>query len=284
MYSFEDILNLKRKIYQTAWDTFIYLLDHKIDPTPENYKKYFEKFFKEEKGVENPVRSILDKTKKTVGETVNVLDETVLHLKRLNDNQNLNNFIDKLIEKLKQRKISLEELHREVEKFEENFEIFSKSKYIDHLTSVWNRLMLSEFLPLLPKLSMERNIVVAFLDLNKFKHINDTYGHLIGDKVLKFFADYLKSNLKRKDLITRFGGDEFVVILFDTDLENAKRLFKKLRKNIPEKKFDKHKIKIDFCVGLTVPFGNDKPEDIIHRADIAMYECKKSGKIGIKLK
>ena len=178
----------------------------------------------------------------------------------------------------------MEKLREEIKKFERELEAVSRDRYVDPLTGVWNRLALQEFLENLPSLAMERDIVVAFIDLNRFKYINDTYGHLAGDKVLKHFATFMQINLKRKDFFARFGGDEFVAVLFDIDLEDAKKFFEKLRKEIPPVKVNGKEIKVDFCVGLTVPFGNDKPEDIIARADAAMYKCKKSGKIEIALK
>jgi len=168
---------------------------------------------------------------------------------------------------------------------EQQLEAVSRDRYIDPLTGVWNRLALEEFLPLLPKIAMERNVVVAFIDLNRFKAVNDTYGHPVGDAVLKFFATFMKENLKHKDFFARYGGDEFVAIMFDIDLETAKAFFEKLRTSIPPLRLENgEEIKIDFCVGLTVPFGNDNPEEIIQRTDRAMYRCKRTNRVEIELK
>ena len=284
MLSFDDILNLKRKIYETAWTTFTFLIKHRIDPTPENYKKFYEKFFQEEKTFDNPLKRIFKKTEKVLGKTSYSLEEVAQTLQNLKKNPALNKFINKIVERLEREKGSLEKLREEIKKFERELEAVSRDRYVDPLTGVWNRLALQEFLENLPSLEMERDIVVAFIDLNRFKYINDTYGHLAGDKVLKHFATFMQINLKRKDFFARFGGDEFVAVLFDIDLEDAKKFFEKLRKEIPPVKVNGKEIKVDFCVGLTVPFGNDKPEDIIARADAAMYKCKKSGKIEIALK
>jgi diguanylate cyclase (GGDEF)-like protein len=284
MISFEDILNLKRKIYETAWNTFVYLIKNKIDPTPQNYKIYYEKFFNLDEEMKNPIMGILKKTNRVLQKSSHSLEEVVRNLKRLEERRSLRQWLDTVISKLEKEKFSLEELREEIRKIERELEVISRDRYIDPLTGVWNRLALKEFLPNLPKLAMERNIVVAFLDLNKFKEINDTYGHLAGDKALRHFANFIKANLKRKDFFARYGGDEFVAILFDIDLETAKSLFEKLRETIPPVKIGNHLIEIDFCVGLTVPFGNDTPDEIIRRADEAMYACKKSRKVEIKLK
>ena len=284
MISFEELLKQKKKIYETAWNTFVFLIKNKIDPTPENYKLYYEKFFQQEEEIGNPIKGILKKANKVLEKSSNSLGEVVEDLKRLEESKTLRQWLDNLIGKLEKEKISLEELREEIVRIEYELEAINRDRYIDPLTGIWNRLALKEFLPNLPKFAMERNIVIAFLDLNKFKNINDTYGHLAGDKILKHFAYFIRSNLKRKDFLARYGGDEFIAVLFDIDLEDAKKLFEKLRKTIPPITIGNHQIKIDFCVGLTIPFGSDTPEEIIKRADEAMYFCKKTNKVEIKLK
>ncbi len=286
MLSFEDLLLLKKKIYETAWRTFVYLIKHKIDPIPENYKKFFEKFFEEEASSGNPIKRILDKSQRVLQRSSNHLEQLASNLRKLEPKAvDLKRYLDEVVAKLEKESISLRELKEEIRKVESELEAVNRDRYIDPLTGVWNRLALEEFLPLLPKIAMERNVVIAFIDLNRFKRINDTYGHLVGDAVLKHFATYMKENIKHKDFFARYGGDEFVAILFDIDLENAKKFFQKLRESIPPLRLENGKeIKIDFCVGLTVPFGNDRPEEIIHRADTAMYRCKKTNKVEILLK
>ncbi|RTZ61205.1 MAG: hypothetical protein DSZ31_00690 [Gammaproteobacteria bacterium] len=284
MISFEEILKQKRKIYETAWNTFVYLIKNKIDPSPENYKIYYEKFYQQEEEMDNPIKGILRKTNRVLEKSSNSLGEVVENLKRLEEQKTLRKWLDSLIAKLEKEKISLEELREEIRKIENDLEAVNRDRYIDPLTGVWNRLALEEFLPNLPKLAMERNVVVAFLDLNNFKGINDTYGHLAGDEALRHFTNFVKGNLKRKDFFARYGGDEFIAVLFDIDLEDAKKLFENLRKTIPPVKIGDGQIKVDFCVGLTVPFGNDTPKEIIKRADEAMYLCKKTNRVEIKLK
>ena len=286
MLSFEDLLLLKKKIYETAWRTFVHLIKNKIDPIPENYKKFFEKFFEEEATEGNPIKRIFDKSQRVLQRSSENLEQIATNLHQLEEKTvSLRRFLDGVVKQLEKESLSLRRLKEEIRKVEQELEAVSRDRYIDPLTGVWNRLALEEFLPLLPKIAMERNVVVAFIDLNHFKRINDTYGHLVGDAVLKFFATYIKENLKHKDFFARYGGDEFVAILFDIDLEKAKQFFQKLRNSIPPLRLENgEEIKIDFCVGLTVPFGNDRPEEIIHRADIAMYRCKETNKVEIKLK
>jgi len=281
--SFEDVLEEKKRIFETGWHTFLYLIKHQIDPTPENYAKFFKKFLENPPEGDNIVKKVVKKTDKVLGQTKESLEEIETGLQEILEKK-LVTVVNNLIEKVEKDKLTIEQLQKEIKKLEEELEAVRKDKYIDPLTGIWNRLALYEYLNELPKIAMEHNVVVAFIDLNKFKQINDTYGHLVGDQILKFFTKYILQNLKRKDFLARYGGDEFVAILFDIDLENAKKLFERLRKEIPPLTVNGKVIKIDFCVGLTVPFGNDTPEELLARADEAMYLCKKTGNVEIKLK
>jgi diguanylate cyclase (GGDEF)-like protein len=305
---FDNFLERKKKIYEVGWKTFLYLIRNKIEPLPENYAKYFKKFLEEFEKEENPIKTtlkrteeLLNKTQKSLGdieysvrdlffqqEIKSLLKRDFLEESYLNEENKpafrLEKILERLIKNIDSGKVNLEQIKKELKKLEEEIETIRKDKYIDPLTGVWNRLALEEYIQILPSLCLERNVIVAFIDLNKFKEINDKYGHRIGDIILKKFAQFLKENLKRKDFIARYGGDEFVVFLFDIDLLTAKRLFEKLRKSFPPIEINGKKIKIDFCVGLTVPFGNDTPEEIIKRADKAMYKCKKTNKVEIELK
>jgi len=281
MPSFEEILEQKRKIFETAWLTFFYLLKKGIEPTPENYAKYFNEIYKNpEKVLENPVKKIIRKTEYALEESYKAFDEIEKEAK-VPVERDILEILKDIALKAEAKKAELKKLQTEIKKLEQELEAVRREKYIDPLTGVWNRFALEEFLEQIIPLSMERDIVVAFLDLNKFKRINDTYGHLVGDRALKKFAEYIVSNLKRKDFFARYGGDEFVAILFDVNLEKAAEFFKNLRENAPKIKVNGEEITVDFCVGLTMPYAKDKPHDIIARADRAMYKCKKTNKVEI---
>jgi len=135
----------------------------------------------------------------------------------------------------------------------------------------------------------------AILDIDKFKNINDNYGHNIGDVMLTKFTDDLKNILMRKqDIITRYGGDEFVMILPDTDKENALNLMEKLRIYIKNKIYnfeDNLNLNITVSIGvsslMSLPDGkniknNGDPEDILNSllkiADDNLYIAKDAGR------
>ncbi len=126
-----------------------------------------------------------------------------------------------------------------------------------------------------------RTLAIAFLDIDNFKFINDTYGHAVGDKILKEFVNSIKLYLKPIDTIARYGGDEFVLLLPGISKENALSLLKELRERILNRDFyiepaDLH-IKIDFSYGIsTYPKDGKSIADLIYKADKRMYRMKKS--------
>jgi len=117
-------------------------------------------------------------------------------------------------------------------------------------------------------------------DIDKFKQINDTYGHIAGDTALRETAKVFTSGLRETDFIARFGGEEFVIIMPETSLNEATKAINKLRKSIQENKI--HEAAADFQ--LTISFGvasfeqDDTFESVILRADKAMYRAKSKGR------
>ena len=152
----------------------------------------------------------------------------------------------------------------------------------DSLTTIPNRRNFSfkfEQLLYVAKRS-KKSIALLFIDIDDFKKVNDTYGHTIGDEVLKEFANVLQSHSRESDLIARWGGEEFIIAFFDTDAQDAKKLANTLRELI------KNNIKLKGLIGsdITISVGiatsqiSDTIDTIISRADGAMYIAKNSGK------
>ena len=155
---------------------------------------------------------------------------------------------------------------------------FEHEANYDSLTKIYNRNM---FARLMDKKMVEARVLksrftFSILDIDKFKAVNDSYGHLVGDDVLKKLAQIIKARIRENDIFARWGGEEFVLML-DIDLNKGSEIVENLRKIIEEKKFD--------VVGrLTCSFGvtefkaDDTLESITHRADKALYEAKKTGR------
>ena len=121
---------------------------------------------------------------------------------------------------------------------------------------------------------------IAFLDIDNFKHVNDTYGHEIGDKVLKILAETVQSNLRKHDSLGRWGGEEFIILFSDVDTEGLLNVTEKIRKLVAASSLhlSDQNLNITISIGATVVSESDDPESIVTRADQLMYVSKKSGK------
>ncbi|MDX2368350.1 MAG: diguanylate cyclase [Colwellia sp.] len=151
---------------------------------------------------------------------------------------------------------------------------------IDNLTGIFNRLMFEQKL----KNEIERihrykvkNFSLAIFDIDNFKKVNDTYGHIEGDNVLKRLVQEVKSHLRSTDVFSRWGGEEFVIILPLTNVKKAKIAIENIRKIISSTIFNKVGT-VTCSFGLTEFNENDTFHSVIIRADEAMYIAKTSGK------
>ncbi len=125
----------------------------------------------------------------------------------------------------------------------------------------------------------------VFIDLDDFKAINDTYGHIIGDRLLKEVASVLEGLCRSEDALVRFGGEEFVILMSDTDDHEAVTFAERIRKEIAGHLFSFEDAEISLSVSLGVSTVNDgdfkyvsDPEELICMADRAMYMAKDNGK------
>lgn len=151
---------------------------------------------------------------------------------------------------------------------------------IDPLTNLFNRRALTELVYPIWNLGerQKTSMSIMLLDLDWFKRINDEFGHIMGDDVLKHVAQVLKNRLRLSDIILRWGGEEFLVFLPDTDIVQAKFLAEKLRRY-----FDDYKVsnvaRVTISVGVTSGFPNDISfDELIKLADEALYQAKKNGR------
>ncbi|SJZ52768.1 GGDEF domain-containing protein [Selenihalanaerobacter shriftii] len=152
--------------------------------------------------------------------------------------------------------------------------------YYDHLTSLTNRKRFEEEFKKLIKNSdkNENKLAILFLDLDNFKNVNDTFGHDIGDKLLKEIANRLKNNLRKNDIVARLGGDEFTVLIpkvisYDDAAQTATKLVNILKKPII---INKNEFSIKTSIGISVyPEDGIEPQTLIKKADQAMYKAKK---------
>ncbi|MDP2052320.1 MAG: EAL domain-containing protein [Acidobacteriota bacterium] len=153
----------------------------------------------------------------------------------------------------------------------------------DALTSLPNRTLLSDRLARSIALSRRygRRLAVLFIDCDKFKHINDTLGHAIGDQVLKSIAKRLTACVRESDTVSRHGGDEFLVLLSEVDhAGDAGVLADKIVQSVSEPHLiDGHELSLTVSVGVSLyPEDGQDAHSLITRADAAMYQAKSSGR------
>lgn len=150
---------------------------------------------------------------------------------------------------------------------------------IDKLTQIYNRRKLEEIVETEIERSKRYNspLSLIMLDLDDFKHVNDTYGHQVGDNVLKELANILKNNIRLSDTAGRWGGEEFMIVVPETAANNARELAEKIRNLISSSSFAGSCI-ITISLGLAQLQMGDDFDSFLKRVDDALYQAKSRGK------
>jgi diguanylate cyclase len=209
----------------------------------------------------NPAENILHETNSVIDETQSV-GESQAHL-----NSNLSSALSEVNALRKELKKAKKELKT------------------DSLTGIANRKAFDAAITERVNLSKHKGMpfCLLLLDIDHFKKFNDTYGHLIGDKVLRFVANTLKLRTKGHDMIARFGGEEFVVILPEADINGGLSVAQQLCNAVSSGKLSNKEKgisygKITISVGVSQFRAADNPKQLINRADKALYLAKKRGR------
>lgn len=157
----------------------------------------------------------------------------------------------------------------------------------DALTGLYNRRHLDSNLEreFLRSKRYNNNLSIAMIDIDFFKRVNDTYGHLCGDYVLKEVAYMILDTLRKTDMVFRCGGEEFVALLTETPLEKALIPLERLRKRIEEYPFEynNNKFQVTISIGVnSTESGVDTAGEFLDGADKALYSAKNNGRNQIK--
>ncbi|MBU1215906.1 GGDEF domain-containing protein [bacterium] len=163
----------------------------------------------------------------------------------------------------------------------EQVKTLEETSNLDSLTKVYNRRALTTYLEeVCSRENVNYELHLLMMDIDDFKVINDTYGHVAGDKILIFLANILKKTLRDGDKIFRYGGEEFIIILNRIDTLHCKNITNRLLELVRKNKliYKGQNIQITLSIGASKYKESDTPDTLLARADKALYKAKHSGK------
>ena len=206
------------------------------------------------------------------------------------EEQDRRRVVDTARELLIERSISSakanDDAHYQIQNMSKKVEKIEKENQLDSLTKVYNRQYFHERIKAeydKTNLSAEP-FSISFIDIDDFKLINDRYGHLVGDNILKLTADFFRKNTREIDIVSRFGGDEFLLMLGNSSNENSMMLLERLVKNFNSEIFfdvNDERLAVSLSAGVATYSGQSYFHNIngvLQAADEALYEAKKKGK------
>jgi len=203
-----------------------------------------------------------------------IRDEKGKPLRMLGAHQDVTE-LKELHHKLEEKNKELTETQTEITRLNRQLSVFANT---DKLTNLYNRHFLGGVIEIEQE-KAKRNITpfsIVIFDLNKFKEVNDNYGHLAGDAVLVDFANRLKHTFRKQDIICRWGGDEFLVLFTETDKDKMKIIEEKIVNDLSNLEFtyDNKIIKYGSAYGSSTYLLHETLDDTLKRADDRMYENK----------
>jgi diguanylate cyclase (GGDEF)-like protein len=194
----------------------------------------------------------------------------------------LENSTKNLSSDLNEQNDQVKKLSKKIESLEKELEAAKAESKEDFLTKVYNKRALDEFMGIKEAefIRYDHNYSIVMLDIDHFKAVNDNYGHDAGDLVLSAFAKILKKEAREVDIIGRFGGEEFMAILSETDLKGAVIFAEKVRKHIQKAKFMYKGERIDVTVscGAAERKRNSSLDTTIKTSDSNLYKAKNNGR------
>lgn len=301
-----DKTEINDKVFSIHDQTVSTLRSLSLPLFPSNYEKIFNEIFNEQADTK-----LLEERKKA--ETVNATDKEltqyldiahrsissfveahadISHVAQMQERYinkvaedgivRCANFLEGLSELGQNMSVELKKAQSKINELNSELEETVSKLTIDPLTKVTNRKGLIDDLNSAIQAGENKLLpmVLLMIDADNFKMINDQHGHLAGDKVLYFFAQSIKSVIRRGDKVYRYGGEEFTVVLNRCDREQAFILADKIRSKIEQSHliYSGKTIKMTVSVGATLHHAGDSYDDFIGRADEALYRAKKEGK------
>ncbi len=169
-----------------------------------------------------------------------------------------------------------------IHELESELQQMGEQAHEDHLTGILNRRGLDNAFKreLEHSKELHTSICLALIDIDNFKKFNDTHGHKVGDDVLVYLAETMKETTRPEDIVARFGGEEFVILLPDTEINEAVSIVSRVRRNLTKHFFlhQNNRLLITFSAGVAEHQLGETQENILVRADKALYQAKNNGK------
>lgn len=211
----------------------------------------------------------VDKLSKDLANKIDNKSNVLKHIEQEKEN------VNKELSEYKVKEQELAKLKKELEKYK-------MESVTDPLTGLFNRKFMIKKLDEEIERSKryKSKFSVIFLDIDNFKKINDVYGHIVGDFVLKYLANIIKSELRKVDYAFRYGGEEMVVLVSEANLENAVKFANRLLDTVRNTvfKYKTEELKITISIGVAEYKPGETIEQLIERADLAMLKAKREGK------
>ncbi len=237
--------------------------------------------------VASSLRDVDDDTRRFGGH----LDSVIESMQRCSSLDDIRELLRSLIEETRSMQRSTQLLHehldaksKEIALLQEELELERKRASTDPLTGLANRRAFTEALVRHAESGPAPDtLALLMIDIDHFKNVNDTHGHLIGDRVIRFLAEVLKQHTKGSDLAARYGGEEFVVLLPDTGLKGAAVVAEKIRTAMANARLVRSDNKqplghITVSIGVATCHPGEDPLELVNRADQALYQAKQGGR------
>lgn len=258
------------------------------------FKRYVSFTQQIENTVLAPLEETLSKTLEQISKQVSNEDKAVNNLQKLDkilaqskNNASMDNIVSYLYNTIKNTKAQHEELsqkltatQQEMSQLKDKLASSREEALVDSLTGLLNRRGCDEKLKHLDHADIHSSLAI---DIDHFKKVNDTFGHFIGDKVIQRIAKTIQSHIGEQDLAVRFGGEEFVVVMANTPISEAKKIAEKIRISISKMKL-KQRDTNTYLPPISVSIGiaqNDNISEwttLFEQADDALYQAKNSGR------
>lgn len=298
----EELKSLAQEMYKNL----ILTIDEQDEINTQQIMRYINEATQAMSNLKNDKLTTLEYTKSTFNSAYKkIASQGLKNYKSTNDNfLEISNIHTQVLNDYSDEQIDLSEMKNKFKHIQEHMvdEIEKANKIItdlssqvkkleqksniDSLTKVYNRHALTNYLnKICAEASSEYDIHMLMLDLDDFKQINDTYGHIAGDKILIFISNILKQTLREVDKIFRYGGEEFIIILNRTDKTFCSKISNRILELIRVNNliYKGETLHITASIGTTAFIEGDTPDSFMARADKALYQAKENGKNQISM-